>query len=444
MKTFKHGVHPKDGKHYAMDASIVTHGGVVGEYVFPLSQHIGAPAKPVVGVGDRILVGQMIAEAGGFVSAPIHSSVSGTVKALAPRPTVSGLNADCIVIESDGLTETVEGYGVERDTSAYGFAEICNAVQAAGIVGQGGAGFPTHVKIRVKHPESIQYLIVNGAECEPYLTCDYRLMLERGDRLIAGIELLLRLYPNAKCLIGIENNKPAAIDHLKKLAVGHDRIKVVELKTKYPQGGERMLVYALTGRKLNSSKLPADVGCVVINVATVISVYEALCLGMPPVRRVMTVSGDAVAKPCNIEVPTGMLFARVLELAGGCDKQAQKFIAGGPMMGTALFRLEIPVVKTSGSLLAFSHDPAAVPASPCIHCGKCVRACPENLMPMMLTKMSDHDDFESFEKYGGMECIECGSCAWVCPAKRHMVQSLRYGKQKTGAIIRARREAEGK
>ena len=462
-KTFRHGIHPADGKSLSASSRIrpfVPTGA--GEAVYPLSQHIGAPSVPLVSVGDRVLAGQKLAEAGGFVSAPIHSAFSGTVRALEPRTAVSGEEVPCIILATDAETEWIDPrfdpavsdiYGAQS-VAAYmtGGApeqlraeDIRTAVREAGIVGLGGAGFPTAVKLTPKNPDAVDYLIVNGAECEPYLTSDYRLMLERGEALVAGCRLLLRLFPHASCVLAVENNKPDAIAHLSALVreSGDTRLSVCRLKTKYPQGGERMLVRAVTGRCLNSGLLPADRGCIVMNVASVLAVYGAVSCGCPLTHTIMTVTGDAVNTPCNLEVPVGVSYADVLAEAGGLSAEPEKVISGGPMMGTALFSLDVPVTKTASSILALRHDPVAQhDASPCIHCGRCLHACPERLVPQMLSDAAEHEQFDLFEKYGGMECIECGSCAYVCPAGRHLVQSMRYGKRQTGTIIRARRASE--
>lgn len=459
--TFKRGIHPSDEKYFSKDAPIRL---VVaaGEMVYPLAQHIGAPATPIVSVGDEVLAGQKIAEATGFVSVPIYSAVSGKVKAIAPHQTTTGENATCIIIENDGqnrwVNDTYRPDYPDRSDNDYAeklmasdhvkhmtAADIRSAVREAGLVGLGGAGFPAAVKLTPPDDGKIEYLIVNAAECEPYLTSDDRLMLERSDELLYGCEILLRLFPNAKCLIGIESNKPDAIRLLSEKAEKHKNIFVKTLKAKYPQGGERMLIYALTKRKLNSTLLPSNVGCVVINVATVITAFRAVTLGQPLTHRIMTVTGDAVASPCNLEVPIGISYDRVLEAAGGLspDADPEKLITGGPMMGTALFRLDLPVTKTSASILAMRRDPVAIDdPTPCIHCGRCLSACPERLVPQTLSDAAENDEFDRFEALGGMECIECGSCAYVCPAKRHLVQSMRYGKRQTGAIIRARKAAE--
>ncbi len=460
LKTFRRGIHPHDGKSLSADSPIRLI-RAVGDCVYPLSQHIGAPAVPVVAVGDRVLAGQKLADAGGFVSAPIYSSISGTVKVIGPHASSSGETVPCITVENDGAEEWVNpAFKPENDPfttpesvkkamaseplATMDKAAIRTAIREAGVVGLGGAGFPTAVKLTPKDDDAIDYFIINAAECEPYLTSDYRLMLERPHQLLAGCELLLRLFPKAQCVIGVENNKPEAIKLLSRLCgTGESRITVCPLKAKYPQGGERMLIKAVTGRELNSALLPSAVGCIVMNVASVIASFRACALGAPLTHRVMTVTGDGVKSPANPEVPIGISHRAVMEATGGFDGMPGKIISGGPMMGTAIFTTDIPVTKTSASVLAFKTDPVALrDTTACIRCGKCLVACPERLVPTKLAEAAEGDDFTSFEKYGGMECIECGSCAYVCPAKRHMVQSMRYGKRQTGAIIRARKAAE--
>lgn len=441
MKSFRHGIHPYGFKDLSMNESI--HEIKPGkELVFPLSQHIGAPAKPIVTVGDKVLSGQVIAEASSFVSSNIISSVSGEVIAIEPRTTLMGETVDSIVIENDTKYDSVATLGKKRKFEKLSREEIISIVQEAGIVGLGGAGFPTHVKLSPKDPSSIDTIIINGAECEPYLTSDYRLMLEKGESLIQGIQIILQLFENAKAVIGIENNKPEAIQSLSKQCENYDRIEVQTLKTKYPQGGERMLIHAITGRDINSKQLPMDANCIVENVATIIAIYEAVSLSTPLIKRVMTITGDAIAKPSNVRVYLGDSYQHVLDKVGGFSKQPEKIISGGPMMGIAMFTLDIPVTKTSASILAYEKDDVAKhQTTSCIHCGRCVNACAEGLIPQMMYKASEATDWVQFEKLHGMECIECGSCAYVCPAKIPLTQSFQYARR---TIIKKKKEEQAK
>ena len=434
LKSFKKGVHPYGGKELSKDCEIksIAAGSVL---VYPLSQSIGAPAKAVVSVGDRVLKGQLIAEAGAFISAPIYSSVSGVVKKIEKRLVTNGSMVESIVIENDNSDEAVSGFGEPRNVERLTQDEIIDIIKESGIVGLGGAGFPTSVKIAPKNPLDIDTLIINGAECEPYLTSDYRLMLEKSDEIIKGIKAVLKLLPNAKAVIGIENNKDDAIKILEDKVSAEEKISVQPLKTKYPQGGERQLIFAVTGRKLNSKILPADKGCIVINTASCYAIYEAVYLSMPLIHRVMTIAGEAVNSPCNVDVPLGMSHSEVLEACGGAKDDVVKFISGGPMMGMAMSTLDIPVVKTSSSILAFSKDDVAMlPQSACIHCGKCVAACPEILVPQMMCKSIKTNDYERFADLGGMECMECGSCTFVCPAKIPLTQMFKLGKVKVREV----------
>lgn len=428
LKSFKKGVHPFEGKELSSECAVrcIKAGE---ELVYPLSQHIGAPAKPVVEVGDRVLKGQMIASADGFISACVHSAVSGKVKAIEKRLTLKGMKQDCIVIENDFLDEAVESYGKMRSANGLSGEEIIQIIKDAGIVGLGGAGFPTSVKLSPKNIDGIDTVIINGSECEPYLTSDHRLMLENSDEIIKGINVVLNIFPKAKCVIGIEDNKEDDYKLLSEKTKADERINVYELKTKYPQGGERQLIYAVTGRRVNSKMLPADMGCIVINVATCRAIYEAVCKNMPLIHKVMTITGEAANSPCNLDVPVGMSYSEVLEQAGGASEDTVKLLSGGPMMGTALSTLDVPVVKTSASIIAFlSDDVAALKTSACIHCGRCVKACPQMLVPQMLAKEIKADNFDKFANLGGMECIECGCCTYMCPAKIPLTQMFGYGK----------------
>ena len=376
--------------------------------------------------GDHVLVGQKIGEPGGFISACVISSVSGTVKALEPRMVANGAMVPSIIVENDGKYETVEGFGRDRDPKTLSKEEIRNIVKEAGIVGLGGAGFPTHVKLTPKDESAIDTIIVNGAECEPYLTSDYRMMLEEPESIVKGLNVILSLFDNAKGVIGIENNKPEAIKKMTELVKDEPRITVCPLLTKYPQGGERSLIYAVTGRKINSSMLPADAGCIVDNVDTVISIYNAVCKTTPLIRRIITVTGDAIASPQNYSVRVGTSYKELLEASGGFKTEPEKVISGGPMMGQALFNLEIPVTKTSSALTAMTKDEVAVHApSACIRCGRCVSVCPSHVVPQMMMDAAERSDIERFTALNGMECCECGCCPYVCPAKRPLTQAFK-------------------
>lgn len=453
LATFKGGAHPYEGKILSENCAIQVL-NFDGDFVFPMSQHIGAPAKPVVAVGDHVLAGQKIAEAGGFISANVLSSVSGTVKAIEPRMQTGGSPVQSIIVESDGLYETVPGVGTKRDYESLTKEEIRSIVKEAGIVGIGGAGFPTSVKLTPKNDEAIDYFIANGSECEPFLTSDYRLMLEMGEKIVGGMEICLRLFPNAKGVIAIENNKPEAIKHMQELVKGHPRIEVKELLTKYPEGGERQLINAVTKRYITSTMLPADAGCVVQNVATLLAIYEAVAESTPLMQKVITVTGDAVAAPANVRVRLGSSYARILEAVGGLKTEAKKMICGGPMMGQALYVLDVPVTKPSSALCAFVHDEVAEnPMTPCIRCARCVGVCPEHLVPPMMIKTVLHNDLAGFEKLNGMECMECGCCSYICPARRPLTQAFKEARKMVmaerrlkaaEAKLREQHEAEAK
>ena len=423
LLTFKGGIHPDDGKSLAKEKAIVEV-KPQGDLVYLVSQHIGAPASPIVEVGERVLRGQKIAEAGGFVSAPIYASVSGTVKAIEPHMNPMGATVNSIVVENDGEYEEVE-YPAVKSLDEMSKEEILNAIGEAGVVGMGGAGFPTKVKLSPKEPEKIEYVIANCAECEPYITADYRRMLENPEKLVGGMKVVLKLFDNAKGIFGVEDNKPDCIAKLKELTKDEPRMEVLALKTKYPQGGERQLIYATTGRAINSAMLPADAGCVVDNVETMINIYQAVAEGKPSMDRVVTVSGDAINEPGNFKVPFGTNQAELVEAAGGFKVDPEKMISGGPMMGFAMFTLDVPVTKTSSSILCFTKDEVAkFEPTACINCGRCVEACPSRLIPSRLADYAEHHNEEAFTKREGLECMECGSCSFVCPAKRPLKQAI--------------------
>jgi len=422
--TFRGGVHPYDGKELSKEKPVreLLPGK---ELVYPLSQHIGAPAKPIVAKGDHVLAGQKIAEMGGFVSANIHASVSGTVKEIKKVRNNVGVMVDAIVVENDEKYETVE-FQSAASLEALSKEEVLERIKEGGVVGMGGAGFPTHVKLAPKEPEKIEYVLVNGAECEPYLTSDYRRMLEQPEWIIGGLKCILKLFDNAKGYICIEDNKPDCISKLTEMVKDEPKIEVKTLKTKYPQGAERCLIYAVSGREINSSMLPADAGCVVDNIDTVCAVYRAVMAGEPVMDRIVTVTGEAVADPCNFKAKMGMSFAELLEAAGGLKQPAKKIVSGGPMMGFAMFDYHVPVVKTSSAMLCMTEDDISEKEpTACINCGRCVNACPARLVPSRLATYSEHGQAELFEKHHGMECVECGCCSFVCPAKRPLTQSMR-------------------
>lgn len=428
MLTFMGGIHTYEGKELSKDKP-TTVLLPKGDLVFPLSQHIGAPAKPLVSKGDRVLVGQKIGAADGLISSNIISSISGTVKAIEKRLTVAGKMIESIVITNDKEYKTIDGLGQDRDYTMMSEADIREAVKEAGIVGLGGAGFPTHVKITPNDSSKIDYVIVNGTETEPYLTMDHRLMLEEPEKIVGGLKIMLGLFNNAKGIIAVEDNKADAINKLKELTANETNIEVVAFKTKYPQGGERQLVYAATGRKLNSKKLPADVGCIVNNVATVTAIYMAIAKNTPLTHRIITISGDAISEPQNFYVPFGMNYSEIVEAAGGFKTSPKKVVFGGPMMGLAMYTYDLPVTKITSSLLGFIEDEAAVEETPCIRCGRCHEHCPLNLMPNMLQKTGYFNEEKKFLKLDGMECCGCGCCSYVCPANRSLAQTIVQTKQ---------------
>jgi len=429
FSTFSGGIHPNDHKEMSKDIPIkevITN----GELVYPMSQHIGAPSKPIVSIGEKVFVGQKIGEAVGFISANIISSVSGIVKAIEPRLTVSGNKVLSIIVKNDNEYKSVEGLGEKRDYTKLSKEEIRSYVKEAGIVGLGGAGFPNHIKITPKDDNSIEYIIVNAVECEPYLTSDYRVMIEFSEKVVLGLKVMLSLFPKAKGIIAIENNKPEAIKVMKKAVEKEENISVISLKTKYPQGSERKLIYATTGKKLNSSMLPSDVGCIVDNVDTVVAIYMAVCESTPLMRKIITVTGDAIKNPGNFSVKIGTSYSEVIEEIGGFKEKPKKIISGGPMMGVAMFSLDVPVTKTSSALLAFLEDEVGTSeTTACIRCGRCIEVCPSKLMPEKMFTYAEKFNNDEFISLNGMECYECGSCTYVCPAKRKITQSIKQTRR---------------
>lgn len=425
LLTFSGGIHPYDGKDVSKDKAITDY-LPKGDAVYPLSQHIGAPATPLVKKGDSVLVGQKIAEAGGFVSACIHSGVSGTVKTIEPRMTAGGIKVNSIVIENDGEFSEVDFKQNIKPLEEMYREDVKDAIKEAGIVGMGGAGFPTHVKLSPKNEDTIDTIIVNGAECEPYLTSDYRRMIETPEKIVTGLQIVINLFDNAKGIIAVEDNKPDAIEKLMDMTKDMDNITVNPVKTKYPQGAERQLIYANTGRQINSNMLPADVGCIVHNIDTIVAIYNAIIEGKPLTERIVTVTGDAVMDTANFRVPIGTNARELIDAVGGFNiEDPGKIISGGPMMGKAMSSLDVPIVKGSSALLCFREDVVSeMEPSNCIRCGRCVDVCPGRVIPSRLADMAEHGDLEAFVQCDGMECCECGCCSYVCPAKRHLTHII--------------------
>ena len=425
--TFKHGIHPPDHKSATDNHHITVVHPAAGELlIYPMQQHIGAPCEPIVEIGERVLVGQKIADSDAFLSSPIHASVSGIVKAFDRTLTPTGITAQAIIIENDALMEEHPSMCGTENYLSFTNAEYLEKFREAGIVGLGGAGFPVHVKLNPPADKKIEFIIVNASECEPYLTTDHRVMIEQPNEIRRGLQIILKMFPNAKGIIGIEDNKPDAIQTMKAVCRGDDRIVVKALKTKYPQGSEKQMIQSCTGRQVPSGGLPADAGCIVDNVDTVIAIDRCIKRGRPLMRKVVTVVGGAVKNPGNYKARLGMTYASLIEATGGFKTEPAKLVSGGPLMGVSMFDLDVPVIKTSSAVLCFTKEESDMPdESVCIRCGQCVEHCPISLMPFELNCYILHNQIDLFKKFNGLDCIECGSCSYVCPAKRHISQSIR-------------------
>ena len=442
LKTFKiGGVHPPENKLSAQGEIITL--PLPEQVTIPLSQHIGAPAVPTVKKGDQVKVGQIIGQAAGFISANIHSSVSGTVMSLDPVVDASGYPRPAVTIkvEGDEWDENILKDPINKQPGTFTKEEILAAISAAGIVGMGGATFPTQVKLSPPPGSTAEVLIINGVECEPYLTADHRLMLEHGKELIIGIELIMKALGVKRTIVGIENNKRDAIEELGKLARLADGIEICPLKIQYPQGGEKQLIQATTGKFVPSGGLPIAVGAVVQNVGTVYAVYEAVMKHKPLFERVVTVTGKSLKEPGNYLCRIGTPISQLIEAAGGLPEDTGKVIGGGPMMGKALTNTNIPVTKgTSGILLMRQEESARKEYRNCIRCSKCVSVCPMGLEPYYLMLLGEHNKLEMLESEKIMDCIECGSCSFTCPANRPLLDVIRLGKARTGQMIRSRKK----
>ncbi len=427
--TFSGGVHPADNKSLTAHKPTVP-AAIPKRAIIPLSQHIGAPTKALVVIGQEVKKGEKIGETTGFVSAPVHASISGKVVAIGSFPHILGADLPAVVIESDGKDEWVGGLKETSDYLTLSAEELRKLVQDAGIVGMGGATFPTHVKLSPPKEKPIDVLILNGAECEPYLTSDHRLMLEKSREIIEGLKILMRILNVNKGHIGIEANKPDAIEAMTKAASGSPDIKVWPLKVKYPQGAEKMLIKVVSGRTVPAGGLPMDVGVVVQNVGTAEAIYNAVRYGRPLIERYVTVTGRGVKEPKNFRVRIGTPFAQLIEEAGGLTDEAAKVIAGGPMMGMSQYTLDVPVIKgTSGITVLPKNEVSTNGYGPCIRCGRCIDACPMKLQPSYIGLYIEKGHYEDAKDYNLMDCFECGSCSFVCPANRPMVQWVKKAKK---------------
>jgi electron transport complex protein RnfC len=441
LKTFaKGGVHPPENKFSANKPIEVL--PLPAKVSIPVSQHIGAPATILVAKGDKVKVGQLIAQSAGFVSANIHSSVSGTVESIDPVLDSSGYKrpAITIVVEGDEWEPTIDRSPELKRNIDADAQTIIKKIAEAGIVGLGGATFPSHVKLSVPAGKKADVLIINGVECEPYLTSDHRLMLEKGHELMVGIQLLMRALGVDKAMIGIENNKPDAIKYLTEIAKEYSGITVHALKVKYPQGGEKQLIKALINREVPSGGLPIDIGAVVHNVGTAYAVYEAVQKNKPLFERVVTVTGKNLPKPSNFLVRIGTPVSDLIAAAGGLPDDTAKVVNGGPMMGKAVTDITVPVTKgTSGIIVFPAAESKRKAESVCIRCAKCVSACPMGLEPYLLIRMSQRMMFEKMEHERVLDCMECGSCSFECPANLPLLDYIRLGKTEVNKIIRARK-----
>ncbi len=441
MKTFhKGGVHPPENKLSCSQKTEIL--PVPATVQIPLSQHLGVPAKPVVEKGEKIKAGQKIAAASGFVSGNIHSSVSGTVVKIDKVLDSTGYKTDTVVVQTEGddWAETIDRSEDLVKECKLSAKDIIAKIKDAGIVGLGGATFPTHVKLSIPRGRKAEYVLINGIECEPYLTADHALMLEKPQQLLVGVTILMKALHVEKAIIGIENNKPDAIDTLNSLAASYKGIAVEPLKVKYPQGGEKQFIKAVLHREVPSGGLPIDVGAVVFNVGTTFAVYEAVQKNKPLFERIITVTGKAVRKPSNFKVRIGTGIKELIDACGGIPEDTGKIVSGGPMMGKALSSIEIPVVKgSSGVLLIKEREAHRRNVDPCIRCSRCVNVCPMGLEPYLLMSLSERKMNEKLEAERVMDCIECGSCSYICPSARPLLDYIRLAKTSVGNIIRSRK-----
>lgn len=436
-KTFKQGIHPPYEKDRTLSKSIET-APLPPKVVLPLQQHIGAPNQPLVKRGDMVKKGQVIACSEAFVSAPVHASISGKVVGIGPVMNPLGQEVPSITIEGDGLDEPIEGLSPRGDLESLSPVELKEMIRDAGIVGMGGAMFPTHVKVSVPEGKTIDTVIINGAECEPYLTIDDRLMIERPSHILYGLQVLMKILGVKRGFVGIETNKPKAIKIMSEVVSGQEGFSVVALDTKYPQGGEKMLIKAILDREVPQGGLPLDVGVVVDNVSTAVAIADALMKGMPLIERGATITGPSIQRPMNVFYRIGTPIKDLIDYAGGLKEDAGKVILGGPMMGFSQPHLQIPTVKGTSGILALSKAQSKpLEAGPCIRCARCIDVCPIYLLPTDLARFSEHQVVKALEELNALDCIECGSCSYTCPSRIPLLEWIRLGKAQVMAYRRS-------
>lgn len=433
-KTFRGGVHPDDKKRSSNYIKIEKL-PAPKTMIYPVQQHIGKPANVLVKVGDQVKIGQLIAEADGYVSANVHASVSGKVVAIKPHIHPNGNMVNSIIVENDFKEDYIKDFNDKKDIEKLFPQDIVNVVKDAGIVGMGGATFPTHVKLAP--PSKIDTVIINGAECEPYITSDHRLMLEHPKCILTGIKAVMKAVGAENAFIGVESNKPDAIEKLTEIFAEDERVKVVAVKAKYPQGSEKQMINAVTGRQVPSGGLPSDVGVVVLNIDTIWAIADAINKGLPLIYRIVTLSGDAVSQPKNYMVRIGTPVKDVIEAAGGFLEEPAKILLGGPMMGNAIYNTEVPVLKGTGAIIALTErEIRTTEPTVCVRCAKCVDACPMHLQPLMLRAYSIKKDYAKLKDFHILDCMECGACAYICPGRQNPVQYIRNAKPKVLEMVK--------